>query len=346
MRIFHSTTLALLLSGASIAALSTQAVAQVSISVSVDVAPPALPTYEQPPLPGEGYIWTPGFWAWDQTQTDYYWVPATWVQAPEPGQLWTPGYWAWNNNAYVFNAGYWGPQVGYYGGIDYGHGYGGDGYHGGRWEHGDFFYNRAANNIGSVTVKNVYNETIRSSTTINTVSYNGGKGGIEARATPQEQAAAKERHIEPTAAQTQHAEVASKNRDLFSKENHGEPPIAATSRAGMYEGKGVMKAEHAPNPKGEPAKAEPKVEPVKAEPKADTDKAEPKAEPVKAEPKSEPVKAEPKAEPVKAEPKAEQPKAEQRAEAPKPQLKAEAPTPQPRPQAPKEPPKRDDTKTD
>jgi len=42
--------------------------------------------------PGDGYIWTPGYWAWDG---EYYWVPGTWVLAPEAGYLWTPGYWGW-----------------------------------------------------------------------------------------------------------------------------------------------------------------------------------------------------------------------------------------------------------
>ena len=314
MRILRSSTLALVLSGCSIAALSTQARAQVSISVSVNTAPPPLPSYEQPPLPGEGYIWAPGFWAWDQSQADFFWVPATWVQPPEPDQLWTPGYWAWNNGTYVFNSGYWAPQVGFYGGIDYGYGYSGSGYQGGRWDHGAFFYNRAVNNIGSANVKNVYNETVFVNTRTNNVSYNGGKGGIEVRATPQELAVEKQRHYEATPLQTQHAEAASKNRALFSKENRGEPAIAATPRAGAFEGNGVMHAEHAPNKNGEPSKAEPNVEPVKDEPKAESIKPGLKAAPIKAEPKAEPIKAEPKAAPIKAEPKAEPTKAEPKAE--------------------------------
>ncbi len=36
------------------------AAAQVAFGVSVNVMPPALPVYAQPPLPGPGYIWTPG----------------------------------------------------------------------------------------------------------------------------------------------------------------------------------------------------------------------------------------------------------------------------------------------
>ena len=38
--------------------------AQVSVGVSVHVGPPALPVYEQPPCPVEGYLWTPGYWAY------------------------------------------------------------------------------------------------------------------------------------------------------------------------------------------------------------------------------------------------------------------------------------------
>ena len=54
-------------------------------------------------------MWTPGYWAWDD-DNGYYWVPGTWVEAPEPGLLWTPGYWGWNDGVYAWNGGYWGPQ--------------------------------------------------------------------------------------------------------------------------------------------------------------------------------------------------------------------------------------------
>jgi len=51
---------------------------------------------------------------------EYYWVPGTWVMAPETGYLWTPGYWGWGGDGFMFNEGYWGLSVGFYGGIDYG----------------------------------------------------------------------------------------------------------------------------------------------------------------------------------------------------------------------------------
>ena len=54
--------------------------------------------------------------------------------------------------------GYWGPHVGFYGGVNYGYGYGGSGYDGGRWNGDNFAYNRSANNFGAVSVPNTYQQ--------------------------------------------------------------------------------------------------------------------------------------------------------------------------------------------
>ncbi len=75
------------------------------------------------------------------------WVPGTWVMVPEVGLLWTPGYWAWGGESFVSYEGYWGPHVGFYGGIVYGYGYFGHGYEGGRWDNGQLYYNRAVSNV-------------------------------------------------------------------------------------------------------------------------------------------------------------------------------------------------------
>src|SRR5690348_4751308 len=181
--------------------------AQVGIVVSF--GPPALPVYEQPLCPGEGFIWVPGYWAYDYDYGDYYWVPGTWVEAPEAGYLWTPAYWAWNGNGFIFHDGYWGQRVGFYGGINYGYGYFGEGYEGGRWDNGRFYYNRSVNNVNVTEIHNVYNTTvINSTTTVTRVSYNGGNGGINERPTPQEEAAAREKHVSPVSAQMQHVQAA------------------------------------------------------------------------------------------------------------------------------------------
>ena len=79
---------------------STASFAQVGISVSF--GPPALPVYEQPLCPGDGYIWTPGYWAWDDDGGDYYWVPGTWILAPQVGFLWTPALLGLGTKALLF----------------------------------------------------------------------------------------------------------------------------------------------------------------------------------------------------------------------------------------------------
>ena len=212
-----------------------------AIIFSIGIAPPPLPVYDQPLCPGDGYIWTPGYWAYDDVN-GYFWVPGTWVLAPEPGYLWTPGWWGWSGNAYVFNHGYWGPTVGFYGGINYGFGYVGVGYEGGYWRNGAFFYNREVNHVENV--RNVYEKTVVINNRVN-VSYNGGSGGLTARATAQEEAAAHERHIAPTSIQTEHVQRASTNHELFESANHGRPAIAATAKPGEFSGGGVVHAKSA-----------------------------------------------------------------------------------------------------
>ena len=229
---------AALLAIASIAAIPGRAHA--GVFVSVNIAPPALPVYVQPAIPGPGYIWTPGYWAWDGYE--YYWVPGTWVLAPFVGALWTPGYWGWSGGVYIFHAGYWGRHVGFYGGIDYGYGYDGRGYEGGYWRGNGFYYNRSVNHVTN-NITNVYNKTVINHTTIvNRTSYNGGPRGIAARATPQQLAWSREPHTAPVAAQLQQRAMASRMPSLRVSQNHGQPPIAATARAGMFNGRGVAPA--------------------------------------------------------------------------------------------------------
>lgn len=216
------------------------------ISVSVGIAPPELPVYEQPAIPGDGYIWTPGYWAWDDASQDYYWVPGTWVLAPEPGYLWTPGYWGWENGLYRWHGGYWGTQIGFYGGVNYGFGYFGHGYDGGYWDHGAFRYNGAYNNIRNTHITNVYTRTVVNQVTVNRVSFNGGHGGIEARPDQRELAAEREHHIAPISAQRQQEQLAHGNPQLRASANHGHPAIAATPRPAEFSGHGVIRAHGAP----------------------------------------------------------------------------------------------------
>lgn len=209
--------------------------AQISVGVSIRVGPPALPVYVQPPCPVEGYLWTPGYWAYGDA--GYYWVPGVWLAPPRVGVLWTPGYWGWNEGVYVFHAGYWGPHIGFYGGVNYGFGYGGVGFVGGEWRGGRFAYNTAVVNVNTTVIHNTYvNKTvIVNNTTVNRASFNGGPGGIAARPTAGEMAASRETHIQPTSAQVSHQHLASTNRANFASENHGKPATAAMSRVNTRE---------------------------------------------------------------------------------------------------------------
>src|SRR5215813_2885852 len=172
------------------------------VVVSVTVAPPVLPVYTQPACPGDGYIWTPGYWAWGPD--GYYWVPGTWVVAPSPGLLWIPGYWGWGSGVYLWHPGYWGPHVGFYGGVNYGFGYFGSGFAGGYWHGNRFFYNRSVTNINvtNVHITNVYNRTVINNH-VSRVSFNGGAGGIRVHARPEEERAFRERRFEATNPQMQ-----------------------------------------------------------------------------------------------------------------------------------------------
>src|SRR5664279_2792598 len=77
-----------------------------SAQVYANGAPPAIPDYQQPLAPGDGYIWTPGYWAYGDN--GYYWVEGAWVEPPYVNALWTPGYWGFGFGDYMWNPGYWG----------------------------------------------------------------------------------------------------------------------------------------------------------------------------------------------------------------------------------------------
>ena len=238
--------LPILLGCTALTAIIAPARAQGEIGVSITLAPPPLPDYEQPPMPAYGYIWTPGFWQYGGD--GYYWVPGTWVEPPVVGLLWTPGYWGWSGGFYRWNAPYWGAQVGYYGGINYGYGYGGNGYGGGRWEGGRFAYNRSANNFGEVHITNIYNTPIENHTPFNHVSFNGGTNGVRMQPTSAQVAVGREQHTQPTQAQAQHFQAAQANPALRQRTNNGVPPIAATSRPGQFAGQGVVPGRGAAGP--------------------------------------------------------------------------------------------------
>lgn len=194
------------------------------VNISIRIGPPALPSYTQPYCPGEGYIWVPGYWAY--TESGYYWVPGSWVFPPETGYYWTPGYWEYTGNYYTWNPGYWGRTVGYYGGINYGYGYGGRGYYGGEWSGNTFRYNTAITRVNTTVVHNTYvNKTVVNNNIIvnsKRSSFNG-RGGVTIKPSSQELAAGKENHLMQTSAQVSHQDGAKADKRQFATANNGRP---------------------------------------------------------------------------------------------------------------------------
>ena len=228
MKLSHTILLATLLTTG---ALLAPPAAQAQVSIYVNIAPPPLLVYAQPEIPGDGYLWTPGYWRWSPRAGQYFWVPGTWVLVPTPGDLWTPGYWAFEPNGYRWHIGYWGPVVGFYGGLNYGHGYTGTGYQGGRWDGGVLRYNRAASNVNTTIIHNVYNIDVHHDDRSRRNSYSGGPDGSRARPTPVQRQLQAAPHAGPTADQLQHERAAltrPSQRAPNPRVDRGERPQAAT----------------------------------------------------------------------------------------------------------------------
>jgi hypothetical protein len=160
----------------------------------------------------------------------YYWVPGVWVAPPRIGVLWTPGYWAFGNGLYQWNAGYWGPHVGFYGGVNYGFGFGGVGFYGGGWSGGAYRYNTAVTNVNTTVIHNTYvDRTVINNTTINNntrASFNG-PGGVNTAPNNQERAYMHEQRLQATPNQLAHEHTASQDRSQLVATNHGRPAVAS-----------------------------------------------------------------------------------------------------------------------
>ena len=236
----------------SVLLLAVSSVSFGQIGISITIAPPALPVYEQPICPEDGYIWTPGYWGYGDD--GYYWISGGWIQPPQVGFLWTPGYWGWGENAYAFHEGYWGQTVGFYGGINYGFGYSGRGYEGGRWDNGRFAYNTSVNRVNTTIIHNTYNTRVVEGNT--RVSFNGGNGGVQARASSQEEASSRERHIAPVAAQTSRVQEDRSKPELRASNNHGNPPAAAVAKSETVNEHAVTSERQPPKESGKEAAKE------------------------------------------------------------------------------------------
>jgi hypothetical protein len=72
--------------------------------VYVHVRPPAARVEEVPPLPGPGWVWTRGYWAW---HGHWAWVGGRYVRPPHPHAAWVSGYWHHHPRGWVWTGGHW-----------------------------------------------------------------------------------------------------------------------------------------------------------------------------------------------------------------------------------------------
>jgi hypothetical protein len=201
---------------------------EATVTVKANIAPPAIPDYVQPPCPGDGYLWNPGYWAWGTG--GYYWVPGVWVMPPAVGLLWTPGYWGFYGGYYGWHHGYWGNTIGYYGGINYGFGYFGTGFYGGRWEGGHFRYNSAVWRVGG-GIHNTYVEEHHVNGGVR-ASFNG-PSGVHYRPQAHEVEAMHAAHTERTQEQvTHHTAAGNDSRQFHSATPNHAPAYHSMSTPG------------------------------------------------------------------------------------------------------------------
>lgn len=85
------------------AALVACSSAFAQISFNIIVAPPA-PRYEVVPVMQPGYVWAPGYWAWNNDQ--HIWVRGRTI-VQRDGYNWTPDHWVQQSGSYVRQPGHW-----------------------------------------------------------------------------------------------------------------------------------------------------------------------------------------------------------------------------------------------
>ncbi len=80
-------------------------VAQASVAVTVDRAPPKA-RYERVPPPRAGYQWASGYWRWDAPGQRFAWIGGYWVQR-RGGQRYVTENWMQQHGHWQLQRGHW-----------------------------------------------------------------------------------------------------------------------------------------------------------------------------------------------------------------------------------------------
>ena len=59
---------------------------------------------------GNNVQWIPGYWAWDDSQSDFIWISGIWRDVP-PNRRWVPGYWSAEGNGHRWVSGFWAEET-------------------------------------------------------------------------------------------------------------------------------------------------------------------------------------------------------------------------------------------
>jgi|SRR5450830_59625 len=105
---YKNIVLAILLSTSAASAVLMAPVAQAQVRGSVDIrigTPPPPPRYERMPPPRRGFVWAPGYWAWDGYR--HVWVQGHWERVRRGYHHYAPPGWRQDRDGWRFNQGGW-----------------------------------------------------------------------------------------------------------------------------------------------------------------------------------------------------------------------------------------------
>ena len=98
------------------------------VQLYIGSAPPA-PLYERAPAVRRGYVWSPGYWAWNGHR--HHWVTGTYI-VERPGYVYAPPAWQQRGGRWYMEQGRWSSRGDHYAGNGYGRqGFYDNGYRGG-----------------------------------------------------------------------------------------------------------------------------------------------------------------------------------------------------------------------
>ena len=176
---------------------------------------PPRPTISGPPATGTG------------VPAGYYWILAPGVRSLLRRPL-DPRLLGLCHNRLGFHRGFWGPHIGFYGGINYGFGYTGVGYHGGYWRGNNFYYNRSVNRVNTnITTSTTAPSSSTTSTASPTTAAEAASPTDHGQPRSKPCAA---REPRPCPLRSSTSAKQHKNRQQFYNVNRGRPAMVAAPR--------------------------------------------------------------------------------------------------------------------